>query len=221
MNVLDIFFVALLSSAILFLLFSFFLIVLRVSTGKQLKALPQRKIKNKRKRKKVIRARMKLQKKRKKQSLWIVLFFMFSVIAGGSAFYSRYYQMMHLTAEDSSAIAKSYYLVDELEKQMNSIGNGASPEKVQKNIRDLSGQLASTTVRKASGTLSVDKQRLLTRHYSLAQNLGINLSSLTAKDLENQTTRDTYLEDIKKVTDSQEKIFKEFGVNKSALEQKQ
>lgn len=221
MNVLDIFFVALLSSAILFLLFSFFIMVLRISAGKQLRALPQRKIKNKRKRKKVMRARTKLQKKRKKQLIWIVLFLFFGAAAGGGAFYSRYYQLMHLNSEDSSAIAKSYYLVDELEKQMNSIGNGASPEKVQKNIRDLSGQLASTTVRKASGTLSVEKQKLLSRHYSLTQNLGINLSSLTAKDLENQTTREAYLEDIKKVTDSQEKIFKEFGVNKSALEQKQ
>lgn len=219
MSVLDIVFVALLSSAILFLLFSFLMIILRISTGKRLKALPQKKIKNKRKRKKVLKVKRQLEKKRKKQLTWFFLFLLLGLTTGGSAAYSRYYQLMNLTADDSAAIAKSYYLVDEIDKQLKSVGNGASPEKVKNSLRDLTAQLASTTVRKASGTLATDKQKLLSRYYSSAEKLSINISNLSVEDLKKQEKRDEYLGDIEKVVEAQQKVFKEFKVNESALKQ--
>ncbi|MHC5218579.1 hypothetical protein ACYSNR_18225 [Enterococcus sp. LJL128] len=220
MSVLDMSFIGLLSSAILFLLFSFLYLFVSLSTGKKIKALKGRKVKNKKKRKKLIRARKKLEKKRKNQLMGVVICLLVGVSSGAGAFYARYYQLTNLTADDASALAKSYYLIDEMDKQLESVENGAGAEKTVKNLKDLTSQLGSVTVRIASEGLSEDGQKLLNRHFSMLKNLAVNISTLSSENLENAEKRGEYRSDIEKVKEHEQKVFKNFGINESSLKQK-
>lgn len=162
----------------------------------------------------------KLEKKTKRQFRFSLLFFFLVILTAGSATYSRYYQLTNLTADDADALAKSYYFIDELEKQLKAVDNGANAEKTSKNMRELSTQLTSVTNRTASQGMSVDGQKMLNRHFTLARNLGVNISSQNTKKIEDATYRESYLQDIKKVITSEKKIFKQFNVNESALQQR-
>ncbi|WP_207695850.1 hypothetical protein DOK67_0001433 [Enterococcus sp. DIV0212c] len=220
MSILDMSFIAMLSSAILFFLFSLMAVFFRFSTNKQWKKLKGCRVKNKSKRKKIIRMRKKLEKKRSRQLRVGILFFTLFLITVGGASYSRYYQLTNLTAEDAEAVAKAYYLVSEMEKQIKAIDNGASPEKTEKNLRDLSSQLASASLDQASRGMSVAGQKLLNRHLTMTRNLAVNISSQNQKTLADPSVREIYLKDIEKISVSEKKIFKHFEVNESALQQK-
>lgn len=213
-------FIGLLSSAILFLLFGVALIYFSISTNKKWQKLKGRREKNKKKQKRLQRIRRELQQKKKKQSRIAILFITLFLVTASGAVYARYYQLTNLTAEDADAVAKAYYLVGEMEKQIKSVENGASPEKTVKNLRNLSAQLASASVKTASQGMSVEGQKLLNRHLSLTRNLAVNISNQNQEALANPTIRETYLKDIDKVTTSEQKVFKHFKVNESALQQK-
>lgn len=179
-----------------------------------------RRVKNKKKRKKLKSLSRRLEKQKKKQFRTSLIFFFLVFVAAGSATYSRYYQLTNLTADDADSLAKSYYFVGELEKQLKAIDNGANAEKTSKNMRDLSTQLTSVANRSASQGMSVEGQKMLNRHFTMTRNLGINISGQDAQKLEEPTYRESYLKDIQKVVTSQKKVFKEFDVNESALQQK-
>ncbi|MGG5341936.1 hypothetical protein [Enterococcus sp. AZ192] len=220
MSILDMSFIGLLSSAILFLLFGVALLFFSISTRKQWKKIKARRVKNKKKRKKLQRMRKQLEKKKKRQLMWAIICFVLFFVTVGGAGYSRYYQLTNLTAADAEAVSKSYYLVGELKKQIESTENGASSEKTMNNIRSLSSQLASASVGKASQGMSAEGQKLLNRHRTLTRQLAINISSLNQETLSDASVRENYLKDIEKVTASEKKVFKHFKVNESALQQK-
>lgn len=152
--------------------------------------------------------------------MWAIICFVLFFVTVGGAGYSRYYQLTNLTAADAEAVSKSYYLVGELKKQIESTENGASSEKTMNNIRSLSSQLASASVGKASQGMSAEGQKLLNRHRTLTRQLAINISSLNQETLSDASVRENYLKDIEKVTASEKKVFKHFKVNESALQQK-
>ncbi|MFD1901886.1 hypothetical protein GQR36_21120 [Enterococcus termitis] len=118
-----------------------------------------------------------IRTKKKRQLVWAILCFVLFFVTAGGAGYSRYYQLTNLTAEDAEAVAKTYYLVGEMKKQVTAVDNGASPEKTVKNLRDLSAQLASASVKPASQGMSVEGQKLLNRHLSLTRQLAVNISN--------------------------------------------
>lgn len=219
MSILDMSFIGLLSSAILFLLFGLALIFFRVSTTKQWKSLKGRRVKNKKKRIRLKRKCQQLERKRKKQLRWAILCVLLFLITSSSAMYSRYYQLTNLNATDAEAVTKTYYLVGEMQKQIKAIDNGASPEKTVKNLQNLSTQLASTSVRPASQAMSVEGQKLLNRHLSLTRQLSVNISNQNNETLADPAVRETYMKDIEKVKASEQKVFKYFKVNESALQQ--
>ncbi|MFD2308098.1 hypothetical protein [Enterococcus termitis] len=220
MSLLDMSFIGLLSSAILFFIFGAALVFFRISTNKQWKKINVRRVKNKKKRKKLQRIRKQLEQKKKRQLVWAILCFVLFFVTAGGAGYSRYYQLTNLTAEDAEAVAKTYYLVGEMKKQVTAVDNGASPEKTVKNLRDLSAQLASASVKPASQGMSVEGQKLLNRHLSLTRQLAVNISNQNQEAMADASIREMYLKDIAKVTESEQKVFKHFKVNESALQQK-
>lgn len=212
-------FIGLLSSAILLLfLFSAFAWFSH-SASKEWKKVRKRRFKNKKKQKQANRICKQLEQKKRKQRHLAIVCFILCMLAALSAGYARYYQLTNLTAEDADVVAKSYYLVGEMEKQIKAIDNGASPEKTVKNLRNLSAQLASASIQVASQGMTLEGQKLLNKHFALTRNLAVNISNQTQETLVNIETRTTYLNDIAKVTESEQTIFNHFKVNESALKQ--
>ncbi|WP_025873487.1 hypothetical protein [Enterococcus crotali] len=220
MGILDWTFVLLISSALLFVLFAGFSFFLSVSTGKKARKFKRKPPKNKQKRKKFLAKRRILEKQRRHQQNVGVLFIICMLLTGGSAFYSRYYQMTNLEAGDSEAIVQSYYLIDEIQGQLINLKNGTNPEKSIKNLREVSSRLASYGVRRPYQGLTEDGQKVLTRHFALMKNLGVNLASQSVESLTNPEIMESYVTDVNKIKESQKRVFEEFKVNESALKQK-
>ncbi|MGL4694769.1 hypothetical protein [Enterococcus larvae] len=220
MSMLDLTFIGLLSFGILLFLLGILTLFLSAASRRQLKKLKARRPKNKKKRKQWQRICKKTEQTKKKRMRNGILLIIVSILLGGSAGYARHYQLTSLSSSNAAALAKSYYLIDEIEGQLDSYKNGASIEKTTKNIRDLSQQLAGAGTETAYVGMAVDGQKLVNRHFNLVKNLGINLNAKAREILENQEELTTYLADIDKVKTSQQKVFKEYQVNESALQQK-
>ncbi|OJG92160.1 hypothetical protein RV15_GL003545 [Enterococcus silesiacus] len=213
-------FVTLLSSALLFFLFALFSVALSIMTRRKLRPLKKRPPKNKRKRKQFILKRRKFEKQVKRQRNSGIILFVLMLMTTGGAFYTRHYQMNNLNANDSESIVQSYYLLDEVELQLSNIKNNENPQKSIKNLRELSLSLSSYGARRAYQGLTEEGQILLNRHFILLKELGTNLSSQTVDSLGNTDTMEGYQKDVKKVKDSQKKVFKRFKVNEAALKSK-
>lgn len=220
MSFLDWSFVALISSAFLFVFFASFSFFLSFSTKKKLSNYQQASPKNKRKRKRFLVKQRRLEKQGRHQRNLGVLFIICMLLTGGSGFYSRYYQMTNLEAGDSEALVQSYYLIEEIEVQLTNLKNGTNPEKSINNIREVSSRLASYGARRPYQGLTEEGQKVLTRHFSLMKDLGVNLAAQSVESLGNPETMESYVNDVTKLKDSQKKVFKEFKVNESALKQK-
>lgn len=220
MSILDWTFVALISSALLFVIFAGFSFFLSFSTEKKAQKFKRRPPKNQQKRKRFLAKRRNLEKQKQQQKNLGVLFIICMLLTGGSAFYSRYYQMTNLEAGDSEAIVQSYYLIEDIEEQLANLKNGTNPEKSIKNLREVSSRLASYGVRRPYQGLAEEGQKVLTRHFALMKNLGVNLASQSVESLTNPEIMESYVNDVSKIKESQKRVFEEFKVNESALKQK-
>ncbi|MBL1229469.1 hypothetical protein IW492_09520 [Enterococcus sp. BWB1-3] len=220
MSKLDMAFIGLLSLGILLLLLGIIFLVLSIVAGRKLEGLKKKRPKNKKKRKKwqrICRKAEQYKKKRRRNGIFLLIM---AVLLGGGASYTRYYQLTNLSTSNAAALAKIYYLIGEIDSQIESYNNGASIEKTEKNIRDLSQQLTSASVETAYMGLSVDGQKKLNRYFTSAKNLGINLNAQARVILENLEQMEMYQSDIEKIKENQQEIFKEYQVNEHALKQK-
>lgn len=136
MSVLDWLFIGLLSSAILFLLFMVLTGLGAILTGRNLKKLTKKRVKNKKKRKRLKRAVQQLREKRKRQWGNVFLLLVLAIGFGGGAFYARYYQGKTLNERDSDGVVQGYYLVEEISGQLDNINDAESTAKVVSNIRN-------------------------------------------------------------------------------------
>ncbi|OTN89911.1 hypothetical protein A5819_002409 [Enterococcus sp. 7E2_DIV0204] len=221
MSLLDWFFIGQLSFATLSFLFIFFFFFYSLSIRKELKkAKWQKRPKNKAKRKRWIKERKQLEKRRKQFDRNIFIFLLFVIIASGSAFYSRYYQMTHLTAEDAKGVVQGYFMSEDIEKKLETMRDGGSIEKEYQAYLEISSLIVTYSNRSVSDGLSEEGKRLLTRYNVSMKNLGMNLHSLSEQQLENKETIDGYLKDIQKMKQQQKEVFKYFRVNESALKRK-
>ncbi|OEG21287.1 hypothetical protein BCR24_07405 [Enterococcus ureilyticus] len=221
MSILDWSFVVLLSSALLLFLFAFIFVFNFFRTSRKYKKMKmKRPPKNKKKRRVFLRQRKQLAKKQKNQRTWSVILFLLAGVSLGGGFYSRNYQQNHLQGEDSEALVQSYYLLEDAKIQISNIQAGENPQKSIKNIQEITSRLASYGARKSSPNLKEDGQTLLNRHYTLLREVGVNLNSQTVESLQKEETAASYLKDLEKAHDSQNKVFKRFGVNEGALKKK-
>lgn len=162
-----------------------------------------------------------LQKKYRHQAKmgagFLVLVLLFFSVSG----FARYYQQTHLSASDSEVIVQSYFLLDNIETQLNHIEKEENPQKAANNLKKLTSSLVSYTVTRPSGTLSAENQRLLNRYYQTVQELGVNLSHQELSDLEDSEVMTSYQQDLEKAKKMEKKIFKNFRVNEQALKENQ
>lgn len=219
-EILDWFFIILLSLAIVVLICAIFQFLSSISKNKIINELKKQRNKNKRKRKKMIVQRKKLEYQRKKERTRAIVFFLVGGLAIGGAFYSRYYQSMNLSEKDSTAVVQGYLLNTEIERQLASIDKEENIEKTKKNIQELSARLASYGARRADGRLSKEGQLMLNQLYKNMKELGLNLSNQSLDSLKEKDTLASYQEDVKKIQANQTKVFTYFHVDESALKEK-
>lgn len=220
MSVLDMTFIGLVSLGVLLLLFAVLSIILGISTSSQLRKMKHRRPKVKKKRKRWKRACITLAKKRTGYFRTAVIVLLLGLMLGSSGFYARHYQLTNLSSPNAAAISKCYYLLDEAEKQFDDLNGGASPEKIVKNLQELSSQLASAASETPYGGMSAEYRLMLTKYFKKNLDLAINLNAQTVQSLQNAENVEIYKSDIQSVKEQQKKIIDEFEVNEQALQQK-
>ncbi|ALS02584.1 hypothetical protein ATZ33_14725 [Enterococcus silesiacus] len=220
MSILDWLFILMLSSSVLFLFFGVICVVLSIRKQKRYTLLKSKRVKNKRKKQKIKRMLAKLKKQQKKNIRTSVFLFLLGALTLGGGMYARYYQQTNLETEDANAIIQSYFLVGEIEKDLQSLSEGSDPGKVNEKLTEMTSLLITYGNKNAFGGLSLDGQKKLNRYYALVREFGVNFSSRTLENLKDTAYVANYLEDITKIKKSQKQIFDVFKVNETALNQK-
>lgn len=221
MTTLDWFFIIGLVLAVLAALFFALFLILTLRTRSQLKQLSRKKAKTKKKKKKMRIAKRKLIKQKKSQRSAAVISLIFCLLLGAGAFYSSYYQAMNLTTDDSDSISKGYYLLSDFELELSKAGSASdSQEKTETNLRYLANSIASYGTKKASTVNTQEGQLTLNRYYNAMKELGTNVMRNYTQIYKNPDLAKNYQEDVKKVKEYEQKVFKLYNVNEAALDQK-
>lgn len=221
MTIFEWFLVGLIASGFLFSLFFVGYFFNYIRLNKQYKsARRKRPPKNKRKRRFFLHVLKQLEKRKNKQLIGCLICFFLLGVSFGVSYFFYDYQQNHLQGEDAQVLVQSYYLLQELQTQIENIQRGESPQKSLKNIQEIASLLASYGSRRPSQTLKEDGQQLLTRYYVLVREIGTNINGQTIETIQNQENGSSYLKDIAKAQESQSQIFKRFNVNEGALKQK-
>lgn len=163
--------------------------------------------------------RMKLEKKIKQSFYGALIFCFLTVLFAGVAMFVSYYQSMNLTAEDSEAVVKSYYLLRDLKEQLE-LADSQSEESFQENIRLLSTGLASYGIRKASDLNSTEGQIILNRYYNGLKQLGMNASTQVKYIYGNKELITVFLSDVQRVISYETAVFDYYQVNHAAFSEK-
>lgn len=187
---------------------------------RQLKKLPIKKLRNKKKQRRIRRIRQELLAQ-KRQSirafvLSLVLFLSFSAGAIGLS----YYQSMTLGTDDSDSLVKGYYLLRDFKKELAEVeSKQEDKEKLQKNIRYLGTSMASYGTKKASSVNTEEGQLVLNRYYKALKELGMNVSTQTNNFYENPSLVEEFLTDSAKVETYEKAAFTYYKVDESLLKE--
>lgn len=218
MSIVDWMFVIGISLAIVALLGSGYFVLQALRMHQQLRRLPVRRLKNKKKRRAVARKRHRLTQSRKKSLGFCLVLLLLTGLLGGASFYLADYQAMNLTTDDADSLAKGYYLLSDFEDQlMIAKEKGDEEEKIQKNIRYLATAMASYGTKKASDVNSAEGQLTLNRYYNSIKQLGMNASTQTKNFYGNSQIVDSFLEDIKNTQSYEKAAFVFYKVDEMAL----
>ncbi|EOI06365.1 hypothetical protein UAY_00416 [Enterococcus moraviensis ATCC BAA-383] len=216
MTILDWFFIVSLSIASVGLLFAGTSFYLMIQTKKALKKVKRTKVKKKKKKQKRRKIRELTRKSKKQRTFGIVLSILF-LLSTLSAGYSLYYQSMHLSQKDSKAVIQGYYLVDNIEKELQAAKTTDNDVKAGKNIKLLAGQLSSYGIYKATIRNTEQGQKTLNKYYKSMKELGINLSSQTDEFFKDETLLNAFEADVAAVKKNQEAVVSYFKINEKAL----
>lgn len=220
MTVLDWLFVGGLSTALLCLVIGVFFFILIFGLMKQYTELGKKRPKNKKKKKRWVRTRRKLKNKKNSYIKRSITLLIISASFASGAVYARYYQLTNLSSADGNIIVQSYFITDEVEKSLTSLQNGADVNKTREKLLELSSLLVSYGGTLPENGLSQKGQQMMNRYYVQIREYGVNIYSLSSEQLSEPERITGYLEDLKRIKQTQKKIFKQFSVNESALRQK-
>ncbi|WP_430597713.1 hypothetical protein [Enterococcus sp. AZ177] len=220
MLLLDWFFIGLLSGAILFSMFALLFLSFSIVTNKKEKQLNAKRSKNKQRNKKIKRERNRLRSQKKKQVQSTISLVVLATMLFAGAWYSRYYQKTNLADQDGANIVQGYYLLSQVEKQIESVKNTSNIEKTRSNLRDLSAKIASFGIKSANGRLTIEGQQILNRYYIQMKELGLNLNNQSVESLRTEEVYNEYVENLNKVKNIQKKVITYFKVNETALKNK-
>ncbi|MGX7414079.1 YccF domain-containing protein [Enterococcus caccae] len=137
-----------------------------------------------------------------------------------ASLYTTYYEKTNLSSVDSTVIAQTYFITNEVNTQLHALQNGEDVKDSKEKLMELSSLLASYGSSTASNSLSKDGQQLLNRYYVQLREFGTNLYSLKVEQLSDSDTIEAYVADINKIKETQKKVFTRFKINEQALKQK-
>jgi hypothetical protein len=218
LTIVDWIFVIGIALTIVIFLCSIYFLVRIFQVRKQIRRLPVKRIRNKKKRRAVARKRQQLVKQKNKSLRFFLILFVTAGLFGGATGYLSYYQAMNLTTDDSDSVVKSYYLLRDFEQQITiAKEKGDDEEKLQKNIRYLATAMASYGTKTASTNNSQDGQLALNRYYNAVKQIGMNASTQIKNFYGNTSVVDGFLEDIKKVQVYEKAAFTYYKVDESAF----
>ncbi|MHC5247185.1 hypothetical protein [Enterococcus sp. LJL90] len=216
MEFLDWLFIIMLSLAILCVLFALFCLVSWIANGKSLK-----KLKKKRPAKKRIkrwrRACREIEKKKKRFRTLFLIFLILGAILTPVSLYIRYYQATTLSTDNSDALVQGYMLTQEIENNIGEATTTDNPEELQATIYDVAARLASYGTETPDSRLSQEGKLLLTDLFQRMKRLGINLSGISIQQLQVPEQNKSYLSDIERLKNSQEKVFEYFRIDQASL----
>ncbi|OJG25622.1 hypothetical protein RU98_GL000863 [Enterococcus caccae] len=182
--------------------------------------LKRKRPKAKRKRKKWLRIKHKLENKVQKFLKRGIILIVSSVFLLCASLYTTYYEKTNLSSVDSTVIAQTYFITNEVNTQLHALQNGEDVKDSKEKLMELSSLLASYGSSTASNSLSKDGQQLLNRYYVQLREFGTNLYSLKVEQLSDSDTIEAYVADINKIKETQKKVFTRFKINEQALKQK-
>lgn len=216
MEILDWLFVGLLSAAILFVLLAILFFVIWIKNSGKLKKNRKRRP-SKRNKKKWMRLNARFKKRAQKARNRFVLILVLAGVFFAGGFYIRYYQSTNLDVKDQEALVQGYFIIDELEQRIEAISDTDNPQKDLATIYDLSARLANYGARVPNSRLSKEGKVIMSQLFDRMKRLGLNLSGISLKQLQEEEIRNSYIEDISKVQGSQEKAFEFYRIKESSL----
>lgn len=185
---------------------------------KQIKELVITTAKNKKAKRNKKHQQAILNKKKQSVLMSSLVSLIFSIIIFSGTAYSRYYQAMNLSKEDSESIVKSYYLIRDFEEQLILMQDKKDDQgKLEQNIRKLSTSMASYGTKKANKLNSLDGQIRLNRYYNSVKQIGMNASTQTKNFYGNSDVVNGFLKDIQGAKDYEGDVFRYYKVDKSVL----
>ncbi|MFK4568046.1 hypothetical protein [Enterococcus sp. UD-01] len=217
MTILDWFFIISLSLASLGLVFSGISFYLMLQTKRKLKKVKRTKVKKKKQKQKRRTIKKLIKQGKRQRNIGIVLTLLF-LLTGFTAGYSLYYQAMHLSEKDSKAVVQGYYLMTNLEKELETAQTTENEVKSGKNIKNLAGQMSSYGIYKATIRNSQAGQKALNKYYKSMKELGINLSSQPNDFFKNEALFNDFNTDLATVKKNHKLVVDYFNINEEALE---
>lgn len=220
MSTLDWIATIILAVAMFFLVFSLLFLLLFFKARVEKQKLSKLRIKNKKKRKYMLRARRTAHLNMKKNVLVFLVFLTMGLVAGSGAGYIRNYQATNLSESDQKAIVSGYYYLRESEKQLTAVVLSGPTNESVANLNTLSSRLSAFALNKADDRINNEGQQIINRYYTSMKELGINLSSHGEKIYEADEGLAEFKDDIEKVKKYEKAVFKQFKVDEKALTQK-
>ncbi|MBO0429555.1 hypothetical protein JZO82_10315 [Vagococcus fluvialis] len=204
---------------LLFILMLIFLIQF-IFAKKSLKKLEKGRLKSRKKKKYWSRDIKALSvRKTKKIKYFIFCLIGFLSIGSGTA-YIKYYQSTNISGQDIDNIVYSYYLLEQIEEQINKIDE-TNEKKSANNIHTLAISLSSFASKKGSDKSVVEAQILLNKYYAVIGQFGVNLSSQNFQELKsNKDKQNEFLDDILVVKKLQQEVIKYYKIDESSLKAK-
>lgn len=219
MNLNDWIFIGLLSAAIVAGVLVLSMIFLLAKDWQQLRVLNERRPNEKRKQKKWAMARKRINERKKSHVLSLILFSIIAVACTGIALYGRHYQATNLGDADAANIASAYSLIDQTNSQMTDSKNDEA--KMLSDMNLLAKKLSSYSNKRASDKLAPVGQQLLNRYYNQLSQLGQNLNRQLGQMAKDEKLRDSFIEDITKVKDQQNRIITYYSIKEDSLKAQQ
>lgn len=182
----------------------------------------QELIKKKKKMKKHHYAKEKrlVEKSKKKWLIAMIATIVSAFLLLGIAGYGKYYESMNLTSEDSDAIVKGYFLLNDMENELKKAKSGEEdPAKLAKKINYLATSMASYGIKTASTSNTKEGQLIINRYYTYLSELGRNMNNQSAKIKDEPEQIDSFLKDIQKVKNRQKKVFIYYKVDEANLKE--
>lgn len=222
MNNLQTIFLGSFISGLVLLLTAITLLILFIVRRTQIKKLKRLKTKSKSKRREQKKELKILAKSSKKYLISFIIFLFLSICLGSISAYVTYYQSINLGDKDKELVVKAYYLLTDLDKQLESISKGdVDQKKSAQNIQNLGGSMASYSGIVASDLNKEEGQIKINRYYNIVKEIGINSSGQSQDFFENKELVTEFRNDVKKAQGYQKEVFKFYKVDENSLKKKE